>query len=92
MQIPKENAKFVVRKGSVALDGVSLTVAEIGEDNFTVYLIPHTLKTTTLGVRKKGDFINIEFDLLGKYALRLKGEATEASRITEGFLRSKGFS
>jgi len=65
--LPEEFSNFVVKKGSVALDGISLTVAEVERKNFTVYLIPHTLKVTTLGNKKKGDFLNIETDLLAKY-------------------------
>ena len=65
--LPEEFSNFVVKKGSVALDGISLTVAEVERKNFTVYLIPHTLKVTTLGNKKKGDSLNIETDLLAKY-------------------------
>lgn len=65
--LPEEFSNFVVKKGSVALDGISLTVAEVERKNFTVYLIPHTLKVTTLGSKKKGDSLNIETDLLAKY-------------------------
>lgn len=62
-----EFSKFVVKKGSVSVDGVSLTVADVQRQFFTVYLIPHTLKTTTMGHKKKGDLVNIETDLIGKY-------------------------
>jgi len=65
--LPEEFSNFVIKKGSVALDGISLTVAEVERKNFTVYLIPHTLKVTTLGNKKKGDSLNIETDLLAKY-------------------------
>jgi riboflavin synthase len=64
---PKEFAGLVIKKGSVALDGVSLTVAGLKPGRFMVALIPHTLEATTLGKRKVGDFLNVEFDLLGKY-------------------------
>ncbi len=67
ISLPEEFSNFVVKKGSVALDGISLTVAEVGRESFTVYLIPHTLKVTTLGNKKKSDFLNIETDLLAKY-------------------------
>ena len=59
------------RKGSVALDGVSLTVNEVTRDTFSVLIIPHTLKVTTLGAVKAGDAINIEIDLMARYAARL---------------------
>jgi len=65
-----EFSKFVAMKGSIAVDGVSLTVADLARESFTVYLIPHTLKITTLGKKKKGDGLNIETDLLAKYISR----------------------
>lgn len=65
-----EYSKFVVEKGSVALDGVSLTVAEVDRQSFTVYLIPQTLKVTTLGTKKKSGFVNVETDLLAKYLVK----------------------
>lgn len=67
ISMPPGLSAFVVEKGSVAVDGVSLTVAKVGKEDFTVYLIPHTLKITTLGTTKKGDSVNIETDLLAKY-------------------------
>ncbi|HEX7032872.1 MAG TPA: riboflavin synthase [Nitrososphaera sp.] len=60
-------AKTLVPKGSIAVDGVSLTLVDIRGDLVSVSLIPHTLGTTTLGLRKKGDIVNIETDILGKY-------------------------
>ncbi len=71
VELPKEFAGLVVEKGSVALDGVSLTVAGIKSGRFKVALIPHTLQATALGVRKAGDFLNIEFDYLGKYVYQI---------------------
>jgi len=68
--LPAEFSKFITQKGSVALDGVSLTVADVSKESFTVYLIPHTLKITTLGKKKKGDPVNVELDLLAKYLAR----------------------
>jgi riboflavin synthase len=83
--VPAQYADLVVPKGSVALEGVSLTVADIGTGSLTVRLIPHTLKVTTLQFKKTGDELNIEFDILGKYSRPKK------SAITEDFLREKGF-
>lgn len=60
-------AKSVVEKGSIAVDGVSLTVVDINGERVSISLIPHTLSMTTLGMRKKGDAVNIETDILGKY-------------------------
>ena len=68
--ISPENQKLVVFKGSVAVDGISLTVSSIGENYFEVSLISHTLIHTTLGKKQAGDFVNLEFDILGKYILK----------------------
>lgn len=62
-------AKSVVPKGSIAVDGVSLTLVDIEGDRVSISLIPHTLKMTTLGLRSKGDKVNIETDVLGKYVM-----------------------
>lgn len=70
ISLPVEFSGFVVKKGSVSVDGVSFTVADIQRDNFTIYLIPHTLKATTFGNKKKGDPVNIETDLIGKYIVK----------------------
>ncbi|MDT7584875.1 MAG: riboflavin synthase [Pseudonocardiales bacterium] len=64
-------ARYVVEKGSIAVDGVSLTVASVDRDSFSVALIPTTLADTTLGVRQSGDQVNIEVDVLAKYVERL---------------------
>ncbi len=67
IRLPKGLGKYIVPKGSVALDGVSLTVGKVGKGRFSVYLIPFTKRVTTLGAKKKGDPINIETDILAKY-------------------------
>lgn len=64
---PREEKDLMVPRGSIALDGISLTVAELKDDRFKVAIIPHTLKHTNLFARKSGDRINLEFDVLGKY-------------------------
>jgi riboflavin synthase len=68
---PHALAKFIAEKGSVALDGTSLTVNKVDGDAFAVLLIPHTLAVTTWGLRKAGDDINIEVDVMARYAARL---------------------
>lgn len=68
--VPDSFAQQIVAKGSIAVDGISLTVVEAGDDFFTVALIPHTLDVTTLGGRQVGDRINLETDLLAKYVQR----------------------
>jgi riboflavin synthase len=69
--LPAELSRYVVEKGSIAVDGVSLTVAAIDGDTFTVALIPTTLADTTLGIREPGDVVNLEVDVVAKYVERL---------------------
>src|SRR5256885_17154750 len=69
--VPKPLARFIAQKGSVALDGVSLTVNEVEVDTFSVFIIPHTLAVTTLGALKLGDALNLEVDVMARYAARL---------------------
>ena len=68
---PNGFARYLVYKGSVAIDGISLTVAEVEGDFFAVWLIPHTLTATNLNEKKTGDQVNLEFDLLAKYVEKL---------------------
>jgi riboflavin synthase len=67
---PQEVTQFLVDKGSVAISGVSLTVVRVDANGFSVALIPHTLKVTTLGSLKPGDQVNLEADIIGKYVAR----------------------
>lgn len=69
--LPQKLARYVVEKGSIAVDGVSLTVSGLGEDWFEVSLIPTTLELTTLGLRKPGEWVNLEADVIAKYVERL---------------------
>ncbi len=69
-EIPKHLARFVVQKGSIALDGISLTVVDVKKNLASVCLIPHTVQVTNFQTRKVGDKINIETDILGKYLLK----------------------
>jgi riboflavin synthase len=71
--VPEKFARYLVRKGSIAVDGISLTIAEAGEASFAVWIIPHTLAVTNLQERRAGDAVNLEFDLLGKQVERLMG-------------------
>jgi riboflavin synthase len=79
---PKDLAKFIAVKGSVALDGTSLTVNAVEGDTFEVLLIPHTLKVTTWGDRKAGDQVNIEVDQMARYAARLMEAGREGLEAT----------
>jgi len=69
-KVPKNLSKFVVKKGSIAIDGISLTVVDVTKNNASVCLIPHTMKVTNFQSKKIGDKINIETDILGKYILK----------------------
>ncbi|MDD2772174.1 MAG: riboflavin synthase [Elusimicrobiales bacterium] len=80
----------IVAKGSVALDGISLTVSAVSENGFEIAVIPHTLENSTLGAAKPGGLFNIETDILAKY-VRKSVAHIPASRITEDFLRENGF-
>jgi riboflavin synthase len=71
LRAPAALARFIAQKGSVALDGVSLTVNDVDRDTFTVLIIPHTLKVTTLGALAAGAQVNLEVDLMARYAARL---------------------
>ncbi|MGI6514021.1 MAG: riboflavin synthase [Syntrophomonadaceae bacterium] len=88
-----ELLRYVLPKGSVAVDGISLTVVECLGDSFTVSLIPHTAKSTTLGWKKPGDLVNLETDIIGKYVEQLmRGAAPAPGRgIDLAFLREHGF-
>ncbi len=69
-EIPKKLSKYVVKKGSIALDGISLTVVDVKKNNASVCLIPHTMNVTNFNSKKISDKINIETDILGKYILK----------------------
>ena len=73
VRIPAALARYLVEKGSVVLDGVSLTVTDIGADEFGVALVPYTLEATTLGALRPGDSVNVEVDLVAKYVERFIG-------------------
>jgi riboflavin synthase len=93
-QIPAEVNRYVVEKGSVAIDGISLTVNNVTEDTFSVAIIPHTLAETTLKDRQVGSSVNIETDIIGKYVERLLGRSGEGetrSAVDLEFLAKHGF-
>jgi riboflavin synthase len=71
VSLPADLARYVVHKGSIAVDGISLTVSDIDEDWFEISLIPETLKRTTLGAKQPGDEVNLEVDVIAKYVERL---------------------
>ncbi len=69
--LPREFARYVAFKGSIAIDGISLTVAEVHDASFVVWIIPHTFAVTNLRTKKAGELVNLEFDLLAKYVERI---------------------
>jgi riboflavin synthase len=71
VELPAEFARYVVSKGSIAVNGISLTVADVKPNTFSVWIIPHTRSQTNLGVAKVGDLVNLEFDILAKYVERM---------------------
>ncbi|MFF8556815.1 riboflavin synthase [Streptomyces sp. NPDC015501] len=76
VSLPPELARYVVEKGSITVDGVSLTVVDAAADHFTVSLIPTTLALTTLGRKQPGDPVNLEVDVIAKYVERMLGDRT----------------
>lgn len=89
IKIPGEFLKYFALKGSVAVNGVSLTVSKIENDNFTVSLIPETLKKTNLGKLQKGDSVNLEIDLIIRYLESLLSQKEQ--QISHDFLKERGF-
>ncbi|MDE0043635.1 MAG: riboflavin synthase [Candidatus Poribacteria bacterium] len=84
--------RYVVFKGSICVDGISLTIANLFESEFEIALIPHTKQVTTIGKKRVGDRVNIEVDLLGRYVERLLGEQSQSPRsVNLAFLKSHGF-
>jgi riboflavin synthase len=89
--------RYIIEKGSIAVDGISLTVNSCPNGGFSVSVIPHTAQITTLGRRKVGDKVNIELDLVGKYIEKLvisrdrAGDAKEGARLDQTFLARHGF-
>ena len=106
IEAPEAIIRYVVEKGSIAIDGVSLTVANVSENGFSISMIPHTADVTALGRKRAGDIVNLECDIIGKYVERLlsSGRASPVdkshtsdraskaqSTLTTDFLASNGF-
>lgn len=86
--------RYIVEKGSVAIDGISLTVADVENDNFSVSIIPHTAEQTILSLKKVGDIVNLENDIIGKYVEKLlqpQQKNENKNNITMSFLAKHGF-
>ena len=92
IRIPKSVSKYVVQKGSIAIDGISLTVNECEDEEIKMTLIPYTLGKTTLLNKKVGDRVNVEADIIGKYVEKMMNRGDEKSRgIDLSFLKEHGF-
>jgi len=87
----REITDGIVEKGSIAIDGISLTVAAVDNVSFKVSIIPHTLKETVLGVKKVGDTVNLETDVIGKYVKKLLARKTTNAGLTKEKLLANGF-
>lgn len=86
--------RYIIEKGSIAIDGISLTVAAVSDKDFQVSIIPHTADETTLLSHKIGDQVNLEVDLIGKYVEKLLGLSSETDnkeKITQAYLKTNGF-
>ncbi|MCM1316119.1 MAG: riboflavin synthase [Prevotella sp.] len=86
-----EIMRYIVEKGSIAIDGISLTVAKVTESNFSVSIIPHTAGNTILSYKKSGDIVNLENDIIGKYIEKFTRPEKNKSNISMNFLKENGF-
>jgi riboflavin synthase len=97
--VPESLLRYMITKGSVAVDGISLTINDCGRDSFTVSIIPHTAKVTSIGFKNTADYVNIETDMIGKYVERFvlekhyhnKAKETGETSIDMQFLAKTGF-
>ncbi len=89
ISFPREFSKYIALKGSISVDGISLTISNLSQNAFTVSLIPHTLKNTTLGFKKVGDLVNIEVDMISRYLKQLFDERDHQTNYE--FLKERGF-
>ncbi len=87
LEAPNEIMNYIIPKGSIALDGISLTIVDFNKNRFSVSIIPHTLEVTTLGFKKVGNKVNLEADMIGKYVVKLMKE----KGITLDFLKRYGY-
>ncbi len=91
VEAPEEILRYVIAKGSVAIDGISLTVVDYDKKSFRVSIIPHTASQTTLGFKKSGDTVNLEADMLAKFVERLLAGRAGKEGIDKDFLGRHGF-
>lgn len=91
IEIPEALSSLLLLKGSIAVDGISLTVFGVSENIFTISLIPHTVSETILGGKSQGDIVNIECDMLAKYVQNMLNQQFNKDELTLGFLKNNGF-
>lgn len=90
-ELPTEISKYVIKKGSITINGISLTIAGINDNEITLAIIPHTLENTNLKYLKSGDFVNIEVDMVAKYVEKFLSTVDNKSSISLEFLKENGF-
>ncbi len=90
-ELNPEQAKYIVQKGSIAINGISLTIAEVNTNNIRIAVIPHTYENTNLKILNAGDFVNIEVDITAKYIEKFLSTRDNKSRISLEFLQEHGF-
>lgn len=95
IEVPEGIARYCVQKGSITIEGISLTINEVSDNSFAVTIIPHTANVTTMGLRQVGDFVNLENDMIGKYVERLlqfsgKSSAPPTPIIDRDYLQKRG--
>lgn len=91
IKLPPELSKYTVKKGSIAVNGISLTIAETNNTTVNIAVIPHTYENTNLKYLKSGDYVNIETDVLSKYVENFLSTSDNKSRLDLNFLRENGF-
>lgn len=93
IEAPAELAKYIAEKGSITVDGISLTVNGVEGQRFDLNIVPHTLQVTTMGILQAGHTVNLEVDVVARYLERLMlgDQAADSGEITEGFLKENGF-
>ena len=91
IELTPELSKYVIKKGSIAINGISLTIAGINENTINIAVIPHTYENTNLKELKNGDFVNIEVDMIAKYVEKFLSTGDNESRISLEFLQEHGF-
>ncbi|RKY85180.1 riboflavin synthase [candidate division KSB1 bacterium] len=89
IKLSEEMIPYIVEKGSICIDGISLTIANIEKEDITVSLIPYTLQNTSIGTKKVGDSVNIELDIIGKYVNKVL--TSQKEKINKNFLKETGF-